>query len=207
MLCHNDGWAQPGTNKQNNQSIDSNRSKNYCRIIKRYSVLSCASLKKGPVYMSRKKEGLQKWTPLHQSRAENSARARPDCLSDSLELTWLVEPKCSYGERLARLAEPTFCFSCKRFANFLRKRRKKVARPGQLRWASDSSTRCKFTRLGSEGYTGSRAYYIIMAMPCWWAPISAKQLYIAATAGVIWLYASMRKVLAIPQSWYVCISA
>ena len=111
--------------------------------------------------MSRKKEGLQKWTPLHQSRAENSARARPDCLSDSLELTWLVEPKCSYEERLARLAEPTFCFSCKRFANFLRKRRKKVARPGQLRWASDSSTRGKFSpyngvlcsRLGSEGYT------------------------------------------------------
>ena len=125
--------------------------------------------------MSRKKKGLQKLTPLHQSRAENSARARPDCLSDSLELTWLVEPKCSYEERLARLAEPTFCFSCKRFANFLRKRRKKIARPGQLRWASDSSTRGKFSPYKRSAllsprqcrvYAGSPAHYIIMAMPC-----------------------------------------
>ena len=157
--------------------------------------------------MSRKKEGLQKWTPLHQSRAENSARARPDCLSDSLELTWLVEPKCSYEERLARLAEPTFCFSCKRFANFLRKRRKRLPAQGSSGASFLHINGVLCTRLGSEGYTGSPAYYIIMAMPCWWAPIRAKQLYIAATAGVIWLYASLRKVLAIPQSWYVCISA
>ena len=64
----------------------------------------------------------------------NSARACSDCLA----LTELGEPKCLYGEKLARRArrvtlpskrgdparrvtlpaEPTFCFSCKRFAKF-----------------------------------------------------------------------------------------
>ena len=30
------------------------------------------------------------------------------------------------------------------------------------------------------------------AMPCWWAPIRARQLLMAATAGVIWLCACVR---------------
>ena len=112
--------------------------------------------------MTRKKEGPQKLTPLPQPRAENSARACCECLSDYLELTRLVEPKCSYGERLARLAEPTFCFSGKRFGNFLTKRRKKVARPGWASFLHINGMLC--TRLGSEGYTRVPPLIISYAM-------------------------------------------
>ena len=52
------------------------------------------------------------------------------------ELTWLGEPKCLYGETLARLGgwpyhtiANTFCFSCKRFAKFCKEMYEKL---GQL---------------------------------------------------------------------------
>ena len=32
----------------------------------------------------------------------------------------------------------------------------------------------------------------LMSMPCWWAPIRAKQLSMTATAGVIWMCACIR---------------
>ena len=81
----------------------------------------------GNVYMRKK------LTPLPEPRG---GRACSDRLALT-ELTRLGEPKCSYGEKLARLggwpyhrkkgdldrrvtllAEPTFCFSCKRFVKF-----------------------------------------------------------------------------------------
>ena len=50
------------------------------------------------------------------------------------------------------------------------------------------------TRLGSKGSrcAGLRPLLDPTAMPCWWAPIRAKQLSMAATARVIWLCACVR---------------
>ena len=76
----------------------------------------------------------------------NSARACSDCLAFT-ELTPLGEPKCLYGEKLARLgmrlyhhkiltrvtlpAEPIFGFyACKRFVVFCKEMYEKVARSG-----------------------------------------------------------------------------
>ena len=44
----------------------------------------------------------KKWTPLPEPRAENRARACSECLALT-KLTLLGEPKCLYGEKLARL--------------------------------------------------------------------------------------------------------
>ena len=65
----------------------------------------------------------KKLTPLPESTAD---RFNFDhALIVLTELTWLGEPKCLYGETLARLGgwpyhtiANTFCFSCKRFAKF-----------------------------------------------------------------------------------------
>ena len=70
----------------------------------------------------------------------NGARACSDRLALA-ELTLLGEPKCLYGEKLARLggdparrvtllAEPIFCFLYKRFVKFCEEMYEKLARPG-----------------------------------------------------------------------------
>ena len=42
------------------------------------------------------------------------------------------------------------------------------------------------------------------AIICWWASVRAKQLSMAAIARVT--VVRIRKVLALPRSWYVCLS-
>ena len=88
----------------------------------------------------------EKLAPLPESRAGfamTTVLAHGSARLSLTELTRLGEPKCLYGEKLARLvgrpyhrkrvtrlAEPTFCFSCKRFAKFCKEMYEKLARPG-----------------------------------------------------------------------------
>ena len=93
----------------------------------------------------------KKLTPLPEPGADFPLTTELAHCYDLLSLTKLTrlgEAKCLYGEKLARLgrvtlpsqkgnpasqvtllAEPAFCFSCKRFAKFCKKMYEKLAHP------------------------------------------------------------------------------
>ena len=52
----------------------------------------------------------------------------------------LPSQKGNPARRVTLLPEPTFCFSCKRFANFCKEMYEKLARPGKLGQAGEPST-------------------------------------------------------------------
>ena len=68
----------------------------------------------------------------------------------------LQSQKCDPA-RVFPLAEPTFCFSCKRFASFCKGTYKKLARPGYLRYLDNFSPykRCLRQKHDSEANPAS----------------------------------------------------